>query len=187
VTDHDNTLPPRPYGMLAQFDNGDDLAAAAGAARAAGYTRLDGFSPVPVAEVGDALGFPKSEMGPIMFLGGMFGGMSGFFMQMYTNGYDYPFMVGGRGWWNSWPSFIVVSYELTILSTALCGLFGMIALCGLPHFHHPLFAVPSFARASRDRFFLCVEAADPKYDPAGTKAFLEGLAKKPLTVEEVPS
>jgi len=174
---------PRTYGLLAEFAHADDLVAAVKKVRAEGYTRLDGFSPIPVAEVGDALGFPKSEMGTVMFIGGLTGACAGFLMQYWTNGYGYPLNIGGRPYL-SWPSFIPITFEMMVLTASLSGLFGLIALCGLPRYHHPLFNVPAFDRASRDRFFLCVEADDPKYDPARTREFLSTL--NPVSVEEVP-
>jgi hypothetical protein len=172
----------RVYGLLAEFETGDALAAATRRAVDAGYTRLDGYSPYPVGDVADALKFPKSEMGPVMFLGGLTGACTGFFMQYYLNAYGYPLNVGGRPYL-SWPSFIPITFEMMVLTTALTGLFALIAICGLPQYHHPLFNSKTFDRATRDRFFLCIEAIDPKYDSAATRAFLNEL--HPLSVEEV--
>lgn len=174
---------PAVYGLLAEFETADDLVRATREAARAGYTRLDGYSPYPVGEVADALNFPKSEMGPVMFLGGLTGACTGFFMQYYLNAYGYALNVGGRPYL-SWPTFVPITFEMMVLTTALTGLFALIALCGLPCYYHPLFNSKTFDRATRDRFFLCIEAADPKYDPAATRAFLESL--KPVSVEEVP-
>ena len=118
-------------------------------------------------EVADALGFPRSEIGAIMFIGGLCGATLGFLMQYYLNGIDYPLNVGGKPFF-SWPQFVPITWELLVLTASLSGLFGLFALCGLPQPYHPLFNVPQFDRASRDRFFLVIEATDPKFDPAAT-------------------
>lgn len=178
--------PDRPtvFGLLAEFETADGMAAATRKAAEAGYTRLDAYSPYPVGDACDALKFPKSEMGPLMFLGGLIGACAGFFMEYWCNKYGYALNVGGRPYM-SWPSFIPITFEMMVLTTALTGLFGFMALCGLPRLNHPLFNSRKFDRASRDRFFVCIEATDPKYDPAATLAFLNGLSPVPLSVEEV--
>lgn len=175
---------PQVWGAVAEFDTADDLIAAARAARQAGYTRLDGHSPYPLGEVADEIGFPRSEIGAIMFTGGLLGAACGFLMLTWALAYDYPINVGGKPFF-SWPMFVPITWELLVLTACMTGLFGFLALCGLPMPYHPLFNVPQFARASQDRFFLSIEAADPKYDPAATRAFLQGL--NPLSVEEVPA
>ena len=172
-----------PYGMLAEFDHPDDCIAAIKKTRAAGYKDIDAYSPYAVGGIIDALGFKKSEIGPIMFIGGMVGAISGFCMQVWTQAIDYPLNIGGKPL-ISWPMFIPVTFEMMILTASLSGVFGLIALCGLPMFNHPLFNSERFGRASRDRFFLCIEASDAKYDTQATQAFLATLA--PLSVEEVP-
>ena len=159
------------------------MSAAARKATAAGYTQFDCYSPYPVGEAADALNFPKSEMGPVMFIGGLTGACSGFLMQYWCNAYGYSLNVGGRPYL-SWPSFIPITFEMMVLTTALTGLFGLMAICGLPRYNHPLFNSKAFDRACSDRFFLCIEAIDPKYDAAATRAFLTDL--HPLSVEEVP-
>jgi hypothetical protein len=174
---------PGTYGLLAEFETGEQMSAAAHRAAAEGYTRMDCFSPYPVGDAADALKFPKSEMGTVMFLGGLTGACAGFFMQYWLNAYGYSLNIGGRPYM-SWPSFIPITFEMMVLTAALSGLFGLIAICGLPRYHHPLFNVKAFDRATRDRFFLCVESLDPKYSPADTAAFLRSL--NPLSVEEVP-
>ena len=174
---------PSIHGVLAEFENPDDLIAATKAAKAAGYDRMDAYSPFGVGEVADVIGFPKSEMGPVMFIGGLIGACSGFLMQVWTQGVDYPLNIGGRPYF-SWPSFIPITFEMLVLTASLSGLFGLMVICGLPQLYHPLFNVPAFARASRDRFFLCIEADDPKFDVGKVREFLEGL--KPLSVAEVP-
>ena len=174
---------PATYGLMAEFDTADKLIDATRKAKEAGYDRMDGYSPYPVGEVADALGFPRSEIGAVMFVGGLCGATLGFLMQYYLNGIEYPLNVGGKPYF-SWPQFAPITWELLVLTASLTGLVGLLALCGLPQPYHPVFNVPQFARASKDRFFLVVESADPKYDPAATKAFLTGL--NPLSVAEVP-
>jgi len=173
---------PRPYGMLAQFPDADTLVAATRRARAEGYQLMDTHSPYPVGEAADAIGFPKSEMAVVMFVGGLVGACSGFFMQYWMTAYGYPLNVGGRPYL-SWPSFIPVTFEMMVLTAGLSGLFGLMALCGLPRLNHPLFNSKAFDRATRDRFFLSIEAEDPKYDSTRTAEFLRSL--HPELVEEV--
>ena len=175
---------PAVYGLLAEFDNADALTAATRKAKAEGYDYMDAYSPYPVSDTCDALGFPKSEMGTVMFIGGLVGATSGFLMQWFLSVHEYPLNVAGRPL-NSWPSFVPVTFEMLILTTALTGLFTLMALCGLPQYYHPLFNVPAFARATQDRFFLCIEAEDPKFDLTRTREFLTTL--QPLEVAEVPA
>src|SRR5262249_51995467 len=137
----------------------------------------------PVSEAIDALGFPKSEMGTVMFIGGLTGASSGFLMQWFLSTTEYPITIAGRPL-NSWPQFIPVTFEMGILTAALVGLFTLLALCGLPQYYHPLHNVPGFVRATRDRFFLCIEAEDPRFDRTRTRDFLQSL--QPLEVAEVP-
>jgi hypothetical protein len=172
------------YGLMAEFETADQLVAATRRAKEAGYDRMDGYSPYPVGEVADALGFPRSEIGAIMFIGGLCGATLGFLMQYYLNGIDYPLNVGGKPFY-SWPMFVPITWEMLVLSAAMTGLFGLLALCGLPQPYHPVFNVPQFARASRDRFFLLIEAVDPQFDLNRTREFLTGL--NPLSIAEVPA
>lgn len=171
------------YGLLAEFATADELVAATRKARAEGLTRMDTHTPYPVGETADALGFPKSEMGTVMFIGGLTGALAGFFMQYWDNAYGYSLNVGGRPYL-SWPSFVPIAFEMMVLTASLSGLFGLMALCGLPRLHHPLFNSKTFDRATRDRFFLSVEASDPKFALDATKAFLTGLNPS-SPVEEV--
>ena len=171
------------YGLLAEFDTADGLIDATRAAAKEGYTRMDGYSPYAVGEVADALGFPRSEIGAVMFIGGLCGATFGFLMQYYLNGIDYPINVGGKPMF-SWPQFAPITWELLVLTASLSGVIGLFVLCGLPQPNHPLFNVPQFARATRDRFFLCIEATDPNFDLTSTRDFLDTL--KPLSVAEVP-
>ena len=179
---HEAEEEPKPYGFLAEFADSDTLVAATLKARAAGYSRMDTHTPYPVGESADAIGFPKSEMGVVMFIGGLTGACGGFLMQYWDNAYGYSLNIGGRPYL-SWPSFIPITFEMMILTASLSGLFGLMALCGLPRLHHPLFNSKTFHRATRDRFFLSIEADDPKYDSEATKVFLATLA--PLSIEEV--
>lgn len=178
------------FCLLAEYDNPDALVVAIKKTKEAGYTKIDGYSPYGVAEIADALGFVKSEMATVMLCGGLVGATSAFIMQWYLNAVDYPLNVAGRavsdpvGWLEGWPSFIPVTFEGGILTCALSGLFGLLAVCGLPRPHHPLFNAPKFEAATRDKFFLTVEAADPKFDLHATKEFLLGL--QPQSVVEVP-
>jgi hypothetical protein len=173
---------PKLYGLLAGFATADDLVAATRKAAAAGYTLMDTHTPYPVGETADALGYPKSEMGAVMLIGGLTGATAGLIMQYWNNAFGYSLNVGGRPYF-SWPSFVPITFEMMVLTAALSGLFGLMALCGLPRLHHPLFNSAEFDRATMDRFFLSVEAADPKFSLDDTKAFLATLS--PLTVEEV--
>lgn len=174
---------PPIYGLLAEFDRPAELLDAVRRARAEGYRRLDAFSPYPVEGLAHALGFHRTRMPLVMFLGGLTGCVGGFLMQYWMEAIDYPLNVGGRPL-NSWPAFLPVTFELTVLLSSLAGVFGLLGLCGLPMPYHPLFNVPRFARATRDRFFLCVEATDPRFDRAATRQFLAGL--NPREVTEVP-
>ena len=178
------TAGPALFGHMAEFETADQLVAATRAAVKAGYTRLDGYSPYPVGEVADELGFPRSEIGAVMFIGGLCGATFGFLMQYYLNGVDYPLNVGGKPYF-SWPQFIPITWELLVLTASLSGVIGLFALCGLPQPYHPVFNVPQFARCSRDRFFLVIEEVDPKFHTSDVAGFLKSL--NPLSVAEVPA
>ena len=176
-------LSPAIYGILAEFDSSTDLVYAARAAYAAGYRKMDAYSPFPIEEASDAIGFHKSRVPLIVLLGGLLGGLSGFGLQYWINVISYPLNIGGKPY-NSWPAFIVPTFEMTILFAGLAGVLGMFALNGLPMPYHPLFNVDRFSAVTRDKFFLCVEAADPKFDLVDTQRFMESL--KPLSISEVP-
>jgi hypothetical protein len=171
------------YGLLAQFHSGDDLAAAAKVVRVAGYTVVEAFAPYPMPDVAKALGYRRSGVSALVFLGGLLGAASGFYMLYWVCVYGYPLNVGGRPL-NSWPVFIPITFELAVLTAAVSAFLGVFVLCRLPRFHHPLFGSPLFARATSDGFYLCIAATDPKFDAAATRAFLEGL--RPSGIEEVP-
>jgi hypothetical protein len=171
------------YGLLAEFTDADELVAAARHAREAGYRRMEAYSPIPVHGLTEALGQTPTRLPLITFIGGALGAISGYAMQYYANVIDYPLNVGGRPY-DSWPAYAPIIFELTVLGAALSTVLGMLALNGLPMPYHPLFGVPGFERASRDRFFLCIQSRDELFDPAATRAFLESLA--PHSVQEAP-
>jgi hypothetical protein len=166
--------PPSLYGLLAEFDNPDRLLQAARRAYDEGYRRMDAYSPMPIHGLAEAIGFHQNRLPLIVLIGGLIGCVSGFLLQYVTSVIAYPINVGGRPF-NSWPAFIPVTFETTVLFAALSAVLGMLALNGLPQPYHPVFNSPRFALATRDRFFLCIEARDPKFDREATKRFLEGL------------
>jgi hypothetical protein len=178
-------MAPEPvlYGLMAEFDNPTDLIQAVRAVRDRGYTRMDAYSPYPVEGLSEALGFVKTRVPMVVFFGGLAGAIGGFLMQYYCAVIGYPINIGGRPL-NSWPSFIPVTFEVTILCAALTTVIGMLALNGLPQPYHPTFNVPRFAEASRDRFFLCIEASDPVFELEKTRQMLSSL--QPREVSEVP-
>jgi hypothetical protein len=169
---------------MAEFDTPTDVVQATRRTYEAGYRKIDAYSPFPIEELNEALGMHKDSVSLIVLLGGIFGGTLGFLLQYWINTIDYPVNIGGRPL-NSWPAFIVVTFELTILGASLFGVFGMLAMNGLPQPHHPVFNVPRFAFATRDRFFLCIEATDPMFQREETMNFLQSLGAR--SVSEVPS
>lgn len=177
---------PGIYGMLAQFEQPEHLIDAVRAARLAGYRKMDAYTPFPVHGLSDHLGFHKTRMPLIVLIGGIIGALTGYAMQYYLSAIDYPINIGGRPL-NSWPSFIVITFEMTILFAGFAAVFGMLALNGLPQPYHPLFNVDMFELASRSHFFLCIESGDEKFDLAETRRFLESLEVKPSSVAIVPA
>ena len=171
------------YGMLAEFDGPTELVAAIHKAREAGYRRMEAYTPFPVEEAVEALHQPPTVLPVLVFLGGLAGGLGGFFMQWYAAVVSYPVVVSGKPLF-SWPMFIPITFELSVLCAALTAVLGMLALNGLPMPYHPLFNVPRFALATRDRFFLCLQSRDPLFDPERTRLLLDGLTRYP--VMEVP-
>lgn len=172
----------RVYGLMAEFSDPGALVTAARKAREAGYVRLDAYTPYPIEELDEALHIRHTRLPLIVLIGGILGGLAGFTLQYWTSVIDYPINVGGRPLF-SWPSFIPVTFECTILGAGLSAVLGMLGLNGLPQPYHPVFNVPRFALASRDRFFLCVEATDPKFDIDDTWSFLSRL--QPRQVSQV--
>ena len=162
------------YGLLAEFEEPEALLEAARRAYEAGYRKLDAYSPFPLEGLAESIGVRRTGVSLIVLIGGILGCLTGFGIQYWISVIDYPLNVGGRPY-NSWPSFIPVTFELTVLFAATAAVVGMLALNGLPMPYHPVFNVPRFALASRDRFFLCVESADAQFDAAETRQFLESL------------
>jgi len=179
---HQQDTVPALFGLLAEFDSATGIVAAARATREAGYTKIDAFSPLPIHEMDAALRLPRTKLPWLVLGGGIAGMLGGFGLQYWASVIEYPLNIGGRPM-ASWPAFIVPAFETTILLSALTAVFGMIALNGLPRPYHPVFNVPQFAAASSDRFFLLIEARDPRFDAAATRRFLEDL--KPLGVTDV--
>ncbi|MGA9565121.1 MAG: DUF3341 domain-containing protein [Candidatus Korobacteraceae bacterium] len=174
---------PTIYGLMAEFETPTELVHACKAAYSEGYREMDAYSPFPIEEASEAIGFHKSAVPLITLTGGILGGLSGFGLQYWINVIAYPLNIGGKPY-DSWPAFIVPTFEMTILFAGLVGMFGMFALNGLPQPYHPVFNVDAFSKVTRNRFFLCVEATDPKFDLTGTQQFMERL--KPLSISEVP-
>src|SRR3989449_6482675 len=168
------------YGLMAEFDAAEQLIAAAERCRAEGYRYVNAYTPFPVEGLAEALGFRRSSVPLITLIGGVGGGVGGFFMQYWMAAISYPQNIGGRSL-NSWPMFIPVTFELTVLGAAVFAVLGMLALNKLPQPHHPVFNAPRFALASNNRFFLCIEARDPKFDRVQASQFLERLKAHDLT------
>jgi hypothetical protein len=175
---------PRIYGLLAEFDSVDSVISAAHRVREAGYRKIDAYSPFPLEELSEAIGFEKNGVALVCLVGGLLGCTGAYILQWWINTISYPVNIGGRPF-HSWPSFIIVTFEMTILFSGLSAVFGMLALNGLPMPYHPVFNVPQFDAASRDRFFIIIFSSDKNYDSVLTRTFLEGL--NPLSVSEVPS
>jgi Protein of unknown function (DUF3341) len=172
------------YGMMAEFDSSSALVAAARQTHEAGYRKIDAYSPFPIEELTEAIGFHHNYVPLVTLIGGLVGGLTGYLMQYWIAVIDYPLNVGGKPY-HSWPSFIVVTFEMTILFAGVFAVLGMLALNGLPMPYHPVFHVPRFALATKDRFFLIIFSTDPKYEADGTRRFLEGLGAR--YISEVPS
>ena len=176
---------PKPpiYGLLAEYTTPEALLEAAERAHAAGFRRLDAYSPYPVEGLAEAIGFTRNAMPTIVLIGGITGAALAYAMQWFSAVVHYPINVGGKPL-HSWPAFVPITFEVTILLASFAAVIGMLALNGLPMPYHPLFHVPGFAMATRNRFFLCVQADDPQFDRVETLRFLEGLG--PKQVSEVP-
>jgi hypothetical protein len=175
--------PTGPYGLIAEFDHPDDLVEATRHAYERGYRMMEAYTPFPVHGLPDALGFKHTKIPAVVLIGGIVGGLSGFFMQYYSAVFHYPIDVGGRPY-NSWPAFIPITFEMTVLFAALAAVFGMLGLNGLPRPHHPVFNAPNFDLASRNRFFLCIQSRDPIFEIESARQFLQ--EHHPMTINEVP-
>jgi hypothetical protein len=162
------------YGIMAEFDTPTELVDAARQVRDAGYRKTDAFSPFPLHEIDEALGIKRSILPFLVLGGGVAGLLAGLGLQYFVHVIDYPTNVGGRPYF-SLPSFIPPAYELTILFAAATAVFGMLLLNGLPQPYHPVFNVPRFALATREKFFLIIETKDPEFDYEKTRSFMESL------------
>lgn len=169
---------------MAEFDNPTDLVAAAKRTYKAGYRRINGYSPYPIEELSEAIGFTHTALPLLVLIGGVLGGLGGFFMQYWMEVINYPLNVGGKPF-NSWPAFIPITFEATILCAALAAVFGMLALNKLPQPYHPVFNAPNFALATRDSFFLVIEASDRKFEHDAVMEFMKSLGSTGLTDVEV--
>jgi hypothetical protein len=162
------------YGVMGEFETPEKLIHAVEQVREAGYRRFEAYSPFPLEGLSEAMGLKRNLVPLITLIGGLTGGIGGFGFQYWVAAITYPMNIGGRPL-NSWPAFIPVTFELTILGASLAAVFGMLALNHLPQPHHPVFNVHRFSHASTDRFFICIEARDPKFHLADTARFLQGL------------
>jgi hypothetical protein len=178
---HEQTA-PAVYGLMAEFETPTQLVDAATQARLQGYRKMDAYSPIPIHEIDEALGLRRTRLPMLVLAGGILGGLAGYSLEYWSQVMAYPLNIGGRPF-HSWPHFIPVTFETTVMGAALSAFFGMWIRNGLPQPYHPVFNVPAFARASRDRFFLVIESTDPKFDRHATGKFLEGL--HPVGVNEV--
>ncbi|HEU4435577.1 MAG TPA: DUF3341 domain-containing protein [Pyrinomonadaceae bacterium] len=170
---HRRHAPPL-YGVIAEFETPGDLVHAARKVYEAGYRRINGYSPYPIEELSEAIGFTHTSLPLIVFIGGVLGGLAGFGMQYWMEVISYPLNVGGKPF-NSWPAFIPITFECTVLAAAFSAVLGMLILNKLPQPYHPVFNAPNFALATRDRFFLAVEANDPKFEHDRVVSLLQSL------------
>ena len=170
------------YGVMAEFRTAEEVVAAANKVHEHGFRKVDAYSPYPIEELSEALHFHHSPLPKLVLAGGILGALAGYGLQYWSAVIEYPMNIGGRPF-NSWPAFIMPAYETTILFAAGAAVLGMLALNGLPEPYHPVFNVPGFALASRDKFFICIEAVDPQFDRQKTRQFLESLPGAPLVSE----
>ena len=172
------------HGLMAEFDDPSSLVTAAERAHREGYRCMDAYSPFPIEELSEAIGFTRTSLPLIVLIGGILGGVGGFFMQYWMEVIDYPINVG-RNPFNSWPAFIPITFECTILGAAFAAVLGMLALNKLPQPYHPVFNAPNFALATRDSFFLVIEAKDPKFDHDEAIRFLKNLEAREVNDVEL--
>lgn len=168
------------FGLLAEFATPDELVAASARVYGEGFRHFEAYSPMPVEGLPEAVGFPRSRLPLLVLIGGIVGCITGYALQYFLTVVAYPLNIGGRPL-NSWPSFVPVIFELTVLFAALTAVLGMLAMNGLPRPHHPLFGIPRFDRATQDRFFLCIRCTDPLFHPHTTRQFLEQLGAQEVT------
>lgn len=171
------------YGLLAEFDSPSEIVAATRRAYAEGYRKMDAYTPFPVHHLAEALGMKKNAVPLVTLIGGILGGLTAYLLQYWINVIAYPINIGGRPL-HSWPAFIIVTFEMTVLFAGIAAFAGSLALNGLPMPHHPIFNSEEFREATRDKFFLCIEATDPQFDMVDTERFLQELNARAVT--EVP-
>src|ERR1700730_17590393 len=168
------------YGIMAEFDSATALVDAAKLTHQAGYQKIDAYSPFPIEGLAEEIGFHHDEVPLVVLIGGIIGGLTGYLIQYWMSVVDYPLNIGGKPP-HSWPAFIVITFEMTILFAGISAVFGMLALNGLPMPYHPVFNVPRFALASRNRFFLLIEARDPKIELEEARRLLETLRPREVS------
>src|SRR5213593_1832435 len=172
--------PSAIYGLMAEFDEPTTLVAATQHAHREGYRCMDAYSPFPIEELHEALGAHHTKLPLIVLIGGLVGCIGGYALQYWVSTMAYPINVGGKPLHSS-PAFNPITFECTILVAALSAVLGMLALNGLPMPYHPVFNVSRFALASRNRFFLCIEAKDAHFDLEKTRTFLQTLGPREVT------
>jgi hypothetical protein len=168
------------YGVMAEFETPTALVNATRTVREQGYRKLDAYTPFPIEELNDVLHLHRNKLPLIVLCGGLLGGLTGYLLQYFITVIYFPINIGGRPL-HSWPSYIIITFELTILFGAISAVLGLLGLCGLPMPYHPVFNVPRFSAASRDRFFLCIEATDPLFDKDKTAGLLQNLEAKEVS------
>jgi hypothetical protein len=163
------------YGLLAKFNTQEDLIIASDRTYSEGYRKFDSYSPYPVPELARAMHLKSSPLPFVILAGGILGGVGGFLMMTYATVWDYPLNIGGRPLF-SWPTYIPITFELTVLLGALCGILGLFFFTRFPQPYHPVFNSEDFIEhGSQDAFYLSIEASDPKFDLDRTRRFLENL------------
>jgi hypothetical protein len=180
MSDHIDVQSSGLYGLMAEFDSPDALVAAARRTRELGYRTFDAYTPFPIEELHEAMDAHRTAVPLLVLIGGIAGGLLGYGLEYWVSAVAYPLNIGGRPL-HSWPAFIPIAFETTVLFAALTAVFGMLALNRLPKPYHPVFNAPRFVLATRDRFFLCIESADAKFDTAATRQFLLSLGPREVT------